>query len=45
MPNQMHPDPGNQVWILLNVGKTHSEDNLKVSPRIIDHSKRAPGPA
>ena len=41
----MHPDTGNQGWILLNMARTHREDNFKVSPIIRDHSKRAPGPS
>ena len=45
MPNQPHPAPGSQGWILLNMASTHRDDNFKVSPRIRDHSKREPGPA
>ena len=42
---QTHPAPGNQGWIILNVARTHREDNFKESHIIRDHSKRAPGPA
>ena len=45
LPNQTHPAPGNQGWILINMSKTHREFNFKVSPRIRVHSKRASGPA
>ena len=44
LPNQTHPDPGNQGWILLNMARTHIEVNLRVYPRIRYHRKRAPGP-
>ena len=45
MPNQTHPAPYNQIWILLNMARTHREANFKVSPRIRDHRKRATVPA
>ena len=45
LTNQTHPDQGNQGWILLNMARTHREDNFRVSPIIIDQGKRAPGPA
>ena len=41
----MHPDTGNQGWILLNMARTHREGNLILSPRIRDHSKMAHIPA
>ena len=45
MPNQTHPAPGNHGLILLNMARTHSEAYFKVSPRIRDYNKRAPGSA
>ena len=45
MPNQMHPDPGNQVCIFHNMFKTDRETNFKVYPRNIYHRKSAPGTA
>ena len=33
-PRALSSTPGNQGWILLNVGRTHREANLKVSPII-----------
>ena len=44
LPKQTHPAPGNQVWILNNMARTHRETNFKVSPRIIDHGQSSPGP-
>ena len=45
LPNQTHPVPGNQGCILPNMARTHIEANFELSPGIIDHRKRAPGPA
>ena len=45
LPNQTHPAPVNQGWILLNMARTHIEANFKLSPRIRYHRKREPGPA
>ena len=36
-----HPAPGNKVWILHNMARTHSETHYKVSPRIRDHGQRS----
>ena len=40
--NLTHPDPGNQVWILLNMDRTHRENNFKLSLRIRNHRKTEP---
>ena len=44
LPNQTHPVPGNQVWILRNMARTHRETHFKVFTRIRYHDQRAPGP-
>ena len=44
LPNQMNPVPGNQVWIILNMTRTHIETHCKVSPRIRYHWKSSLGP-
>ena len=44
MPNQTHPAPGNQGFILLDMASNQRETNFRVSPIIIDHKKSSPVP-
>ena len=38
----MHPDPGNQVWILRNMARNRSKTNFKVSPRVRNSGQISP---
>ena len=44
MPNKTHPAPGNQWWFLLNIAKSHSKTNYKLSFRVINCCQNSPGP-
>ena len=44
LPNKMHPSPGNQLWVLLNMDMDHTKTTYKVSPRVRNCFQSSPWP-
>ena len=41
LTNKTYPDRGNKLWVLLNISRSHSKNNYKVSPVLINHRQRS----
>ena len=44
MPKKIHPDPGNQLWVILNMAKSYRKTNHKVSPIFRNKFRMSPLP-